>query len=48
MFWILEWMIVLDNDILCLTKTQCEAVSGTSIVEQALQKKYTMHFNNSE
>ena len=38
----------LDNDILCLTETQCEAGSDTSIIESALQKKYTMHFNNSD
>ena len=37
---------LLDNDILCLTKTQCEAGSDTSIIEPALQKKYTMYFNN--
>ena len=39
---------LLDNDILCLTETQCEAGSDTSIIESALQKKYTMHFNNSD
>ena len=38
---------LLDNDILCLTETQCEAGSDTSIIESTLQKKYTMHFNNS-
>ena len=38
----------LDNDILCLTETQCEAGSDTSIIESALQKKYTMHFNNTD
>ena len=38
----------LDNDILCLTETQCEAGSDTSIIESDLQKKYTMHFNNSD
>ena len=37
---------MLDNDILCLTETQCEAGSDTSIIESALQKKYTMRFNN--
>ena len=39
---------LLDNDILCLTETQCEAGRETSIIESALQKKYTMHFNNSD
>ena len=39
---------LLDNDILCLTETQCEAGSDTSIIESALQKKYTMHFKNSD
>ena len=39
---------LLDNDILCLTETQCETGSDTSIIESALQKKYTMHFNNSD
>ena len=39
---------LLDNDILCLTETQCEAASDTSIIESALQKKYTMHFNNGD
>ena len=39
---------LLDNDILCLTETQCKARSDTSIIESALQKKYTMHFNNSD
>ena len=39
---------LLDNDILCLTETQCEAGSDTSIIESALRKKYTMHFNNSD
>ena len=39
---------LLDNDILCLTETQCEADSDTSIIESALQKKCTMHFNNSD
>ena len=38
---------LLDNDILCLTETQCEAGSDTSFIASALQKKYTMHFNNS-
>ena len=38
---------LLDNDILCLTETQCEAGSDISIIESALQKKNTMHFNNS-
>ena len=36
------------DDILCLTETQCEAGSDTSIIESALQKKYIMHFNNSD
>ena len=36
------WIIV------CLTETQCETGSDTSIIESALQKKYTMHFNNSD
>ena len=39
---------LLDNDILCLTETQCDAGRETSIIESALQKKYTMHFNNSD
>ena len=39
---------LLDSDILCLTETQCETGSDTSIIESALQKKYTMHFNNSD
>ena len=39
---------LLDNDVLCLTETQCEAGSDTSIIESALQKKYTMHFNNND
>ena len=39
---------LLDNDILCLIETQCETGSDTSIIESALQKKYTMHFNNSD
>ena len=39
---------LLDNGILCLTETQCEAGSGTSIIQSALQKKNTMHFNNSD
>ena len=39
---------LLDNDILCLTETQCEAGSDTSIIGSALQKKYTTHFNNSD
>ena len=39
---------LLGNDILCLTGTQCEAGSDTSITESALQIKYTMHFNNSD
>ena len=37
-----------DNDILCLTKTQCDAGSDTSIIESALQKKYAKHFNNDD
>ena len=37
-----------DKDILCLTETQCETGSDTSIIESALRKKYTMHFNNSD
>ena len=39
---------LLDNDILCLTETQCEAGSDTSIIESALRKKCTIHFNNSD
>ena len=39
---------LLDNDILCLTETQCDAGLETSIIESALQKKYTMHFSNSD
>ena len=39
---------LLDNDILCLTETHFEAGSDTSIFRSALQKKYTMHFNNSD
>ena len=39
---------LLDSDILCLTKAQCETGSDTSIIESALPKKYTMHFNNSD
>ena len=39
---------LLDNDILCLTKTQCEAGGDTSIMESALQRKYAMHFKNSD
>ena len=39
---------LLDSDILCLTETQCETGSDTSIIESALQKKYTMHFSNSD
>ena len=39
---------LLDNDILCLTETQREAGSDTSIIESVLQKKCTMHFNNSD
>ena len=45
---LIEITCLLDNDILCLTETQCEAGSDTSIIESALQKKYTMHFNNSD
>ena len=37
-----------DNDILCLTETECEAGSDNSIIDPALQKKYTMHFKNSD
>ena len=37
-----------DNDILCLTETQCDAGSDTSIIELALEKKYTMHFKSSD
>ena len=37
-----------DNDILCLTETQCEAGSDTSIIELASRKNYIMHFNNSD
>ena len=33
---------LLDNE------ARCEARSDTSIIESALQKKYTMHFNNSD
>ena len=33
---------LLENDILCLTETQCEAGSDTSIIKSALQKKYTI------
>ena len=39
---------MLDNDILCLAETKCETGSGTSIIGLALQKKYTMYFNNSD
>ena len=39
---------LLDNDMLRLTETQCEAGNDTSIVESAMQKKYTMYFNNSD
>ena len=39
---------LLDNDVLCLTETKCEAGSDISIIESTLQKKYTMHFNNSD
>ena len=39
---------LLDNSILCLTETQHETGSETSIIESALKKKYTMHFNNSD
>ena len=39
---------LLDNDILCLTETQCEAAVTLKIIESALQKKYTMHFNSSD
>ena len=45
MFWI--WMIVCWI-IVRFTETQCETGSDTSIIESALQKKYTMHFNNSD
>ena len=38
---------LLDNDILCLTETQCEAGCYTSVIESALQKKCIMQFNNS-
>ena len=38
---------LLDNDILPLTETQCEAGNDTSIIESAMQKQYTMYFNNS-
>ena len=37
-----------DNDILCLTETQCETGSDTSIIELASRKNYIMHFNNSD
>ena len=37
-----------DNDILYLTEIQCEAGSDTSIIESALEEKYTIHFNNSD
>ena len=47
MFWILQWMIVYWI-ILCLRETQYKAGSDTSIIESALHKKYTMHFNNSD
>ena len=39
---------LLDNGILCLTETQRETGTETSIIESALKKKYTMHFNNSD
>ena len=39
---------LLDNDILCLTETQCDTGSDNLIIELALQKKYTMHFNRSD
>ena len=39
---------LLDNDILCLAETQSEARNDTSIIKSALQKKYAMHFNNSD
>ena len=47
MFWILQWMIVYWI-ILRLTETQYKAGSDTSIIESALHKKYTMHFNNRD
>ena len=39
---------LLDNDKLCLIEKKCEAGSDTSIIESALRKKYTIHFNNSD
>ena len=39
---------LLDNDISCLTETQCKAGGDTSIIESALQRKYAMYFNNSD
>ena len=39
---------LLDNDMLCVTQTQCEAGTDTSIIESAFHKKYTMNFNNSD
>ena len=44
---LIEITCLLDNDILCLTETQCEAGSDTLIIQSAFQKKNTMHFNNS-
>ena len=36
------------NRNICLIETKCEAGSDTSIIESALRKKYTIHFNNSD
>ena len=40
--------LLLDNDISCVTETKCETVSDTSVIESALKKKNTMHFNNRD
>ena len=40
--------LLLDNDISCVTETNCEAVSDTLVLESALKKKNTMHFNNRD
>ena len=40
--------LLLDNDISCVAETKCEAVSDTLVIESALKKKNTMHFNNRD